>query len=152
MSALNRCEYTGYGPKVSNAYVPLNNYCGNTSSLGVSSVAAVFAAYGANPAIQNVPVFAGVDYNMAPATYAKNTMFCGQCGGNYCNALSGYHVPTDKAGNPMASATYGPSGQLVSGSPSVYMVPRTDTMQINQSCALDKNGNCSVAQLMGSKQ
>ena len=152
MSALNRCEHAGYGPKVSNSYVPLNNYCGNTSSLGVSSVAPIFAAYGANPAYQNVPVFAGVDYQEAPYTYSKNTMFCGQCNGGYCNALKGYHVPTDKAGNPMASAMYSPQGELVSGSPSVYIVKRGDNMQINQSCALNKDGNCTVAQLTGAKQ
>ena len=125
------------GPKMSNSYVMLNNYCGNTSTpLGVAPTAPIFAPYGVESGYQVTPVFMGVDYNQAPYTYSQNTMFCGQCGGQYCNALAGYHVPRDAAGNPIANYQ------------SVAYVKTTPTTFVNQTCALDKN--CSVSQLVGS--
>jgi len=112
-------DNSGIGPRYSTSYVMLNDYCKNNTSLGVSSVAPIYAPYNVNPAVQDVPVFKGTNYDEAP--YMNPLLFCGACGGNYCNALAGYHWPVDKAGNPLPDAKFS-QGKLVSGySPVSYV-------------------------------
>ena len=103
-----------------NNYTMLANLCGNTSQmLGVKAVAPVFNAYNSNPAMQSVPVFRGANYDMAPYEYNLLTR-CGNCGGNYCNALKAYACD-DKN--------------------SVAYVSRGDGQVVNQTCA---TGNCKT--------
>jgi len=114
----------------SNNYVMLANYCGPAPvPLGVQSVAPVFSAVGVDPRIQNIPVFAGVDYNEPPykSGNGRGIMYrCGNCGGNYCNALKAYGVDTDKMGNPMPEATQ----------KFMEMVPRGSDQVVNQKPAM----------------
>jgi hypothetical protein len=148
MSSRLQYDHTGIGR--SSNYAMLDNYCGKTPvPLGVKNVAPNYAPYGANPMFQNIPIFMGTNYNEPP--YANPRMFCGSCGGGYCNALDGYHVPRDdKTGNPIAEATYNAQGgRNPGGYESVVYVPRTPSAAINQTCAI--NGACTTAQLM-SKQ
>jgi len=130
-------DNSGIGPQYNSSYVMLNDYCGNNSSLGVSSVAPIYAPYNVSQGVQNVPVFKGTNYDEAP--YMNPLLFCGSCGGNYCNALAGYHWPVDKAGNPLPDAKYNQSGGLVSGYSPVSYVKASPTDKI-----FLKNGVASV--------
>jgi len=99
-----------------NNYTMLANLCGNSSQmLGVKNVAPVLTAYGANPMMQQIPVFKGANYDMAPYEYNLLTR-CGNCGGNYCNALKGYACDDKK---------------------NVVYVSRGDEAVINQTCAVN---------------
>jgi hypothetical protein len=147
MSTYNESKFGA--AKVSNgtSYVMLNNYCGNPKAgLGCGSAAAVYQPYNVSQAVQNIPVFAGVNYEQAPYMYANNTMNCGQCNGNYCKALAGYHSPVDKQGNPIASATYNKDGGVVSGYAPVSYVARPVGGVVNGECAT--KGNCRTAGLL----
>ena len=147
---MSRLQYDHTGIGRSTNYAMLDNYCGKTPvPLGVKNVAPNYAAYGANPMFQNIPVFMGTDYNEPP--YANPRMFCGSCGGQYCNALAGYHVPTDpKTGNPIAEATYNAQGgRNPGGYESVVYVSRSPNASINQTCASQNGGGaCTTSQLM----
>lgn len=139
MSSRLQYDHTGIGRSTN--YVMLTNYCGNTDvPLGVKNVAANFAPYGANPMYQDIPVFMGTNYDEAP--YQNPLMFCGSCGNSHCNALKGYHWPTDANGNPLPDAVYDKNGQRVSGYESVAYVSASPTTMINQTCAI--NGNCKT--------
>lgn len=145
MSTYNESKFGA--AKVSNgtSYVMLNNYCGNPKAgLGCGSAAAVYQPYNVNPAVQNIPVFAGVNYDLAP--YEQDRLHCGQCNGSYCNALAGYHAPVDKQGNPMASATYNKDGGVVSGYSHVSYVARPVNGVVNAQCA--NNNTCRTAGLV----
>ena len=56
-------DNSGIGPKYSTSYVMLNDYCKNNTSLGVSSVAPIYAPYNLNQAVQDVPIFKGTNYD-----------------------------------------------------------------------------------------
>lgn len=102
----------------STSYIMLNSYCGKANvPLGVKNVAANFAPYGANPMMQNLPVFSGTNYAEAP--YQNPLLFCGSCGGNYCKASEGYKCADD----------------------SVSYVSASPTTMINQTCAIQ--GACA---------
>lgn len=131
MSYMNERQKLG----ASTVYTMLDNYCGGkaVNPLGVSSVAPAFAPYGYNAMAQDIPVFMGADYAQAP--YMSNLMFCGSCGGNYCQANQAYHWPVDKmTGNPLPDAVY-KDGQRVSGYESVAYVKATPTSFVNTTCA-----------------
>ena len=131
MSYMNERQKIG----ASTVYTMLDNYCGGKAAnpLGVSSVAPAFAPYGNNPMMQDKPVFMGADYAQPP--YMSNLMFCGSCGGNYCQANQAYHWPVDKMGNPLPDAVYGKDGQRVSGYESVAYVKASPTTFVNTACA-----------------
>ena len=136
MSLKSQSDYTGIGRSTN--YVMLDNYCGNTNvPLGVKNVAPNFAPYGADPLYQNIPVFMGTNYEQAP--YENPRMFCGSCGGSYCNALAGYHWPVDKNGNPLPDAVYNKDGGRVSGYAPVAYASATPTTMINQQYAISGN-------------
>jgi hypothetical protein len=151
MSSKLQYDNTGIGCSAkSTSYVMLENYCGPAPvPLGVKNVAPTYMPYGADPMFQNIPVFMGTNYNEAP--YVNPRMFCGSCGGSYCNALAGYHVPVDaKTGNPIAEATYNAQGgRNPGGYESVVYVPRGPNASINQTCAT--SGSCNVSQLLPRK-
>ena len=130
MSYMNERQKIG----ASTVYTMLDNYCGGKAAnpLGVSSVAPAFAPYGNNPMMQNKAVFMGADYSQPP--YMSDLMFCGSCGGNYCQANQAYHWPV-KDGHPVADAVYGKDGQRVSGYESVAYVKASPTTFVNTTCA-----------------
>ena len=131
MSYMNERQNIG----ASTVYTMLDNYCGGkaVNPLGVSSVAPAFAPYGNNPMMQDKPVFMGADYSQPP--YMSNLMFCGSCGGNYCQANQAYHWPVDKMGNPLPDAVYNKDGKRVSGYESVAYVKASPSTFVNTTCA-----------------
>jgi len=149
----NMYDKSGAGPQATTSYVMLNNYCGNASQLGVSSVAPVLSPYGYEHGVQVTPVFRGVNYQV-PA-YQSNLMFAsGNKGcvsnGNYTNVLDAYHVQKDKQGNPVADAVYDKNGRRVSGEEHVFYVKTSPTSFVNQTCAVD--GNCNTSRMVSERQ
>lgn len=138
-------DHSGVGPRSYTQYTMLNNLCGGQSQLGVTSAAPVYQPYNVDPMMQSVPVYKGTNYAEAP--YMNPLLFCGGCGGPYCNANKGYHWPVDAAGNPLAEATYNAAGGVVSGYSPMSMVKKDGPdSRINMTCA--NNNSCMTNGIM----
>lgn len=124
-----------------NVYTRLNDYCGTMDKLGLSNVAPNFQAYNVKQGLEQVPVYAGVNYMQAPYEYnlmynnvnRDGTRNC-NCDNGYCLANTAYKM-ADKNGNPLPEAVYNKDGGVVSGYSPMSMVTRGQNQMVNQDCA-----------------